>query len=89
VISIPDGTVNVSLVMMDQKGFTDFGYGTIKGEQRMKRLIERGAKYLIVNDPGILNQDYLKPYLREPIGNYQNVTIFRLPSVPGQASPGS
>ena len=80
VISIPDGTINVTLSMMDQKGFTDFGYGWVKDEERMEYFIERGAEYLIINDPGILNKSYLKPFMDRPIGTYHNVTIYKLPS---------
>ncbi|MEI7595979.1 MAG: glycosyltransferase family 39 protein [Bacteroidota bacterium] len=77
VISIPDPTPNISLYLMDQKGFTDFGYAE-KGEERIIKFKEMGAKYLIIFDPSLVNQEYLKPFLKNQIGTYDNISIFKL-----------
>ena len=77
VISIPDQSLNISLYLMDQKGFTDFGYAE-QGAERIIKFKEMGAKYLIINDPSLLNQEYLKPFLKNQIGVYQNISIYRL-----------
>jgi hypothetical protein len=78
VISIPDDTPNFTLYLMDQKGVTDYGYGHLKEADRIEHFIKTGAKYLIINDPAILDRAYLQPYLRYPVGEYKNVKIYRL-----------
>ena len=78
VISIPDVSINTTLYLMDQKGFTDFGYGEFTGEERMKKFIALGARYLITNTRSVEEQEFLKPYLKNKIGSYHNVNIYKL-----------
>lgn len=78
VISIPDESINISLYLMNQKGFTDFGYGDLKDETRINTFINAGAKYLIINNNSILEKEYLKPFLNKKIGEYKNVIIYDL-----------
>jgi len=78
VISIPDQSINITLYFMDQKGFTDFGYSELEGAARMKKFVEMGAKYLIINDKTLLDKDYMKPYLKTKIGEYKNILIYDL-----------
>lgn len=74
VISLPDGSFNITLYLMNQPGWTEYGLD----KSNLKRYIARGAKYLIINDTTINKQDYLKQYLTTKIGTYKNVEIFRL-----------
>lgn len=78
VISIPDRSLNISLYLMDQVGNTDLFYEPAYGEQNIRKFIKRGAKYLIINDPDLLTQDYVKPFIKKKIGQYKNVTIYDL-----------
>lgn len=80
VISIPDNSINISLVLMDQKGFTDYGYVPTKGKpkERIEEFKSIGAKYLIVNDIDKINHQEFTPYLQNKIGEYKNVSIFKL-----------
>lgn len=78
VISIPDETPNTTLYLMNQKGFTDYGQGSLRGAARIEACIGVGAKYLIVNDTMLYQEDYLKPYLKNQIGQYLHVGIFNL-----------
>jgi len=82
VISMPDKSINISLVLMDQKGNSDFGYQDQPGDARMFELMGRGAKYLIVNDPNTLTQAYLQPFLQYKMGQYKNVSIYDLRKIP-------
>lgn len=77
VVSIPDPSINISLYLMDQKGFTDYGYLDL-GEEKMKRFIKIGAKYLFVNDKKVYEENYIQPYIKNKIGSYQNIDIFYL-----------
>jgi hypothetical protein len=74
VISIPDGSFNVTLYLMNQPGWTEYGLD----KSNLKKYIARGAKYLIINDTTVNKENYLKPYLTTKIGSYKNVEIYRL-----------
>ena len=74
VISIPDGSFNVTLYLMKHPGWTEYGLD----KTNLRKYITRGAKYLIVNDTTLKSEGYLKPYLSDKIGTFRNVEIFRL-----------
>lgn len=77
VISIPDVTINGSLYLMDQKGWTTYGGNWEKEDFYINRIV-RGAKYLFVSDSSLLNKDYLVPFTQNKIGCYQGISIFQL-----------
>lgn len=78
VLSIPDQSLNISLYLMDQKGFTDHDFNDLKGADRIKKIISLGAKYLIINNKNLLSEDYMSPFLIKKIGEYKNVLIYDL-----------
>ncbi|MEI7661348.1 MAG: glycosyltransferase family 39 protein [Bacteroidota bacterium] len=78
VYSTPDGTINVTLYLMDQKGFSDFYIGGISEDQRMEKVKELGVRYLIINDTSICRKPFLAPYLHHKVGAYKNVVIYDL-----------
>jgi len=78
VYSTPDGTINVSLYLMDQKGFSDTWTNLFPEEQRMPNVLSLGCKYLIINDTAVCSKPYLAPYLKHRIGRYKNVVIYDL-----------
>jgi hypothetical protein len=78
VISMPDQSINISLFLMNQKGFSDFGYRDILEGDRIEKFIELGAEYLIINDSKAYSRAYLKPYLTNKIGTYKNIDIYSL-----------
>ncbi len=78
VISVPDETINVSLFLMNRKGFNDFGYPHLQKDERIEWAKQKGAEYLIVNDTSILGSDYLQPYIKRQIGKHKNVLVFEL-----------
>ncbi len=78
VISIPDQSPNITLYLMDQRGYTNFGYIEYQGKERIEHFISLGAKYLIINDVSFLEKDYLKSFQGKRIGVYENVQIFDL-----------
>ncbi len=83
VLCLSDPTPNESLYMMDQKGRTGFGFFDRDGTNHMDQFMRSGMQYLIITDPGLLNSDYIQPYLEDKIGEYKNVLIFRLKSPAG------
>jgi hypothetical protein len=78
VISIPDPSPNITLYLMDQKGFTDLFFVDLTGADRIKFFINSGAKYLIINRPETEKAEYLQPFLKKKIGSYGNVSIYDL-----------
>lgn len=80
VLSLPDPSPNITLYMMDQKGRSGYGLNRPDGTYRMDECIESGIRYMIINDPAFLSNDFIKPYIHTKIGEYENVQIFKLAS---------
>jgi len=77
VISIPDGTINASLYLMDQKGWSTYG-ANFENEEFYRKNIDRGAKYLFVSDTTLLKKSYLAPFITNKIGQYKSVNVYDL-----------
>jgi hypothetical protein len=78
IICMPDPSINISLYLMHQKGFTDYGNLDLVGKDRIIHAIAHGAKYLFVIDKELLKQDYLMPFTTKKIGEYRNILIYDL-----------
>jgi hypothetical protein len=78
VFCIPDNSINISLYLMDQKGFTDYGYYELPFDQKIEFYKKLGVKYLIIIDPELEKEEYIQPYIKNKIGNYENADIFDL-----------
>jgi hypothetical protein len=76
VVVIPDMTINVSLALMNQRGWNDFGSPLLPPPERIRMIKAMGASYLFIVDPEFLKQEYLQPYLTKKIGSYQGVDIY-------------
>ncbi len=74
VLSLSDNSINVSLYLMDHKGWTNYGIGLDSVKIRDK--IDRGAKYLFIYDEKTLDEPGIKPFLKDQIGEYKNIRIF-------------
>ncbi len=87
VIFIPDGT-NVSLYLMNQPGWTQYTDARFNRAEpirynqdsaSIKASINRGAKYLIVNNVSDLETyEYIKSFTHHLEGKYRDVLIFNL-----------
>ena len=77
VFFLHDQSFNISLYLMDQKGYTDYG-GLLKDTAFVNRKIAEGVKYLFINDSSLLGEPYLKPYVNNRIGKYKNIFIYKL-----------
>lgn len=78
VVSIPDPSFNVTLYLMDQKGFTGMGVPSYSDTTFIKADIAKGAKYLVINDTTIKKEKGVAPYLAHRLGNYKHVEIYKL-----------
>lgn len=72
-----DPSFNISLYLMDQKGYTTFG-GQFTDSIDIRKAINLGLKYLLVTDSTLLKKPYLKPFLKNQIGKCKNNYIFKL-----------
>ncbi len=79
VISIPDKSINISLYLMNRRGYCNYNSRFDKPGVFQHR-INQGAKYLIVNDTLVLKDSLIKPFINYPILTYKNVKIFDLRS---------
>jgi hypothetical protein len=78
VVCMPDPSINISLYLMKQPGFTDYGNYHLIGKERMDYSIKNGAKYLFIIDKELLKQGFLKEYTTKKIGEYKNILIYDL-----------
>lgn len=76
VISLSDNSINITLYLMNQKGWTNYGLNA--DSTGIKEKIRMGAKYLIIYDMETYRNQTLKPFLGRKIGKYKNADIYRL-----------
>jgi hypothetical protein len=79
VIILNDYSLNISLYLMNRKGYTDC-MNLLEDSASIAEKIKLGARYLFLNDSSLLTKDYLKPFLHQEIGKYKTVHIFKLQS---------
>ncbi len=77
IISIGDITNSYSLTMMNQKGWTQMA-GQNKTVKNIKKHIKKGAEYLFVNNEKLLKEKYLQPFIKNKVGSFKNIRIFKL-----------
>jgi hypothetical protein len=81
IVSIPDPSFNISLYLMDQKGYT----ATEKQLNNDSLLITNyksiGAKYLVLIDTTLLEKTKLKSILTKRMGRYKHILIYDLNTI--------
>jgi hypothetical protein len=77
VISLPDHTNCYTLYLMNQPGNI---LEEIKPNTKdlIRTLINKGAKYLVINDTSFLESPELKIFLTQKVGQYNEVQIFKI-----------
>ena len=68
---------SVSLFYTDREGWTNF---TGLDAEGIDRLISKGAEYLFISNENTLQEEFLKPYISDPIGSFEGIEIFKLKS---------
>jgi hypothetical protein len=76
VICFPDSSINITLYLMDQKGWTN--YNLPIDSMKIKEKILMGAKYLFVYDNKLNSNSQLQPFLKYKVGSYKIVDIYKL-----------
>ena len=76
IISLPDHSFNISLYLLNQRGWTNFSKYSSSGE--VQALIDKGAKYLFIANEKTLAQPFLMPFTQHQIGTFKGIKIFSL-----------
>lgn len=79
VVSIPDGSINISLYLMNRDGYNSYpGQKHPSGPALIEKSKEWGAKYLVVTQNDLLKDSLLLPYFENKVGGTEHVSIFKL-----------
>jgi hypothetical protein len=73
----PDPSINISLYLMDQKGFTDFFRTKELFSNKVELFRENGCKYVIIGDYNRIDVQPEEIGL-EKIGSYNKVGIYKV-----------
>lgn len=76
VLSLSDNSINISLYLMNQKGWTNYGINA-EGE-KIENTIKMGAKYLLIFDKEVNEKQAMKSFIKGKIGEYKNIDIYVL-----------
>jgi Dolichyl-phosphate-mannose-protein mannosyltransferase len=73
IVSVPDGSPNISLNAMNQYGYTEI-FNT--ESYNIHTFKAQGAAYLIVNDTSYLKKLLYQPFMQKKIGAFKGIMIF-------------
>ncbi len=77
VLYLNDYSFNISLYLMEQKGYTNFGK-KLQDSIFFKEKIKEGAKYLFIDTKTFTGKNQLNQYCKNKIGTYKNISIYKL-----------
>ncbi len=77
VISVYDPSFNISLYLMNQPGWTNYGHPFRTGEE-VESLLEKGAKYLFVNTNTLPDDSVFRPFIRDSLAAVPPLKIYSL-----------
>ena len=78
VLSVTDPSPNISLSLMDQKGFTDLYDDAFRGEERIDFYVGKGASYLVCNNPDWYEAHKESRWLTQQMTQLGNFRVFDL-----------
>ena len=78
VIVMGDFSPNISLYLMDQKGFSNGSMEETADNFKLQTFKKLNTKFLILLDSSWLEKDFVKPYLNYKMGKFKTILIFDL-----------
>ncbi|MGB1122891.1 MAG: hypothetical protein ACPG08_05150 [Flavobacteriales bacterium] len=78
VLSVTDPSPNISLSLMDQKGYTNLYDDAVQGEERVAFYAGKGANYLVCNNPDWYEAHKESPWLTRQMTQLGNFRVFDL-----------
>jgi hypothetical protein len=76
VLSLSDNSINITLYLMNQKGWTN--YGVFSDSARISEKIRQGAKFLFISDKETYTEPGIQPFIKNKIGEFKNIEIYKL-----------
>lgn len=76
VISLSDNSINITLYLMNQKGWTN--YGIESDSVRIREKINLGAKYILVTDEATIQNKEVRPFIGEKVGQFKMIEVFAI-----------
>lgn len=76
IIYLPDPSYNISLYLLDQKGWTSISNTLTK--EGIQEKVDLGAKYLFIHHKHEFDHGYLRPFLSDKIGEFEGTEVFKL-----------
>ncbi|MEZ4824825.1 MAG: glycosyltransferase family 39 protein [Bacteroidia bacterium] len=80
VVAIPHIEPNYVLYLMDRKGWVGNQYKDYT--ETMGFVNWRGADFMIISDTTLFHEPRLQPFMKDTVGNYRDVYVFRLKNQP-------
>jgi hypothetical protein len=78
IISVPDPSPNITLSLLDQKGFTNLYDENMTGDDRIRFYVEKGAVYLVCNSKDWWEERGDSEWLQHPIIRVHDLVVFDL-----------
>jgi len=78
VICLGDKTINRSLYLVNRLGYTSFNVDLANAAQFIEEKKKIGLKYLILIEPDWINDETLKPHMKNKIYEYKSTSVYRL-----------
>ncbi|MBK8369098.1 MAG: glycosyltransferase family 39 protein [Bacteroidetes bacterium] len=78
VLSAPDPSFNISLYLMDQKGFTATSDVVVSDSTTIKNYIEKGLKYVVLNDTTLYSKSAILKAHAFKILDYKNIGVYKV-----------
>jgi hypothetical protein len=78
IISVPDPSPNITLSLMDIRGFTDLYDDDLVGDDRIAHYVARGASVLVCNDKTWFENHVDSPWLTFPLDGFESFLLFDL-----------
>lgn len=78
IVSVPDPSPNITLSLMDVRGFTDLYDDGLSGDERIAAYVLKGANVLVCNDEDWYLRHSQSPWLTAPLSRYHSFRLFDL-----------
>ncbi len=77
IISVADPSFNITLYLMNQRGWTNYRNPFESGDE-VEYFIDKGARYLFINEFTLGNDRVFMPYIADTLATVPPVSIYRL-----------
>ena len=78
VLSLPDGSPNITLTLLNRFGFTGLYENDLHAGERVAWAASRGADFLVINKAEILEAGDWGPWLTDEVGRHGGVVVYDL-----------